>query len=137
MLISDVTITDYLLMYLFSMTSKSKKINIGFFVIISVLSSVKFSCKKFPTIVKEMIIQFPSTMKDALMLFSLPNGLLAEYVVRREGKCFHRHQSVCPHGRWYPSPRFFPWCLVPGSFQGVPQSQVLSQVSDPRSFLVG
>ena len=30
---------------------------------------------------------------------------------------------------------FFPRSLVPGTFHGVPQSQVISQVTSPRSFL--
>ena len=41
--------------------------------------------------------------------------------------------SVCPPpwGGGYPSLRFFPMSLVPDSFQGVPQSHVLSKVSGP------
>ena len=39
--------------------------------------------------------------------------------------------------RGYPSPMFFLRSLVPSPFQGVPQSQVLFQVTDPRSFLGG
>ena len=47
--------------------------------------------------------------------------------------CFHRCVSV-HRGGGYPSPRFFPRSLVPGHFWGVPQSQVLSQLSGPRFF---
>ena len=40
--------------------------------------------------------------------------------------------SVCPHPGGTPVPG-----SLPGPFQGVPQSQVLSQVTGPRSFLGG
>ena len=57
--------------------------------------------------------------------------------IRRMGKVMF---SVCPPpwgGRGYPSLRFFPRSLVPDPFQGVPQSQILSKVSGPRSFAGG
>ena len=71
-------------------------------------------------------------------------------MVRREGYVFPG-VSLCPHGGGrYPTPRFFLRSVVPGPFlggpqswpgggyptsgMGVPQSQVLSQVSGPRSF---
>ena len=51
--------------------------------------------------------------------------------IRRMGE--GKFQFVCSH-LGYPCPRFFPRSLVPGPFPGGPQSQVLSQVTDPRSF---
>ena len=47
---------------------------------------------------------------------------------------FPGHWSQVLSGR-YPSSMFFPRSLVPCPFWGVPQSQVLSQVTGPRSFL--
>ena len=48
--------------------------------------------------------------------------------------CFHRCLSV-HMGRGYPSPSIFTRSLVPDSLRGEPQSQVLSKVAGPGSFL--
>ena len=54
--------------------------------------------------------------------------------IRRKGEGNIFSLSVHTRGRGYPSPRFLPRSLVPGPFWGVPQSQVLSQVSGASPF---
>ena len=49
--------------------------------------------------------------------------------IRRMGKVMYSLGYVRPHSLGRPQLRFFPRSLVPGPFQGVPQSQVFSQVS--------
>ena len=85
--------------------------------------------------------------------------LLITARIQRMGKVQFRQVCICTHwgggavpgsfpGLWsrvlskvlsggYPSPKFFRRSLLSGPFWEVPQSQVLSQVSVPRSFLGG
>ena len=87
----------------------------------------------FLAIPAELICKFPvfDIVKRSKQVFITAR-------IRRMGKVLVSQVSVLPNGGGvYPSARFFPRSLVPGPFWGIPQSQVLSLVSHPRSFLGG